>query len=315
MKRLVACVVPAVVVGITLRGQQDPDAFDDARATGALQRVAAVEEIRASRVLCRIRPDGDFDSVTVRLHGDNSRSIAFNGDVSGYETKVRCLGGPDPQCTAVAAQREASSADACPPCPCAGIVGEPAGPYSRQVASKLNAMCSRDGSTRILLLGLGCGELASHVAHHCGTTTEIEAVELDPRLPTLARTYFGMPDSVRVTVGDALPFVLAKRDASGGGDRYDVVFVDCFSVGGQTPEHCRSAEFLRAVHALVRAGGEVIQHLWHKDDAHASVAEEFKNTVALYRSEFNCDGCRVSEKSVGVDSVVVAALPSTAGAS
>lgn len=296
-----------------LRARQAPGA--DVRA---FQRVAAVEELRTSRVLCRIGASDGFGSVTVRLHHDNSRSVAFNGDVQGYESKVKCVGEPDSSCTNATASRDATSAAECPSCPCAEPDGALSGPYSRLVAAEIDARCGQ-AAPRVLLLGLGCGELATHVARRC-SSMQVDAVEYDPRLPALAQQYFGLPDSVQVVVGDALPVVLAKQQdiaehpLTSDSKKYDIVFVDCFSDGGVTPEHCRSAEFVHALRGIVRGEGRIIHHLWHEDPQHSRVAADFAATVDLYRKEFVCGGCKVDVKPVGEESVDSLVLVS-AGAS
>eukprot|EP00446_Apocalathium_sp_SHHI-4_P041031 CAMPEP_0177334854 /NCGR_PEP_ID=MMETSP0368-20130122/22944_1 /TAXON_ID=447022 ORGANISM="Scrippsiella hangoei-like, Strain SHHI-4" /NCGR_SAMPLE_ID=MMETSP0368 /ASSEMBLY_ACC=CAM_ASM_000363 /LENGTH=331 /DNA_ID=CAMNT_0018795607 /DNA_START=40 /DNA_END=1035 /DNA_ORIENTATION=- len=300
---------------------EEPDGISP-DAQRALQRVAAVEDLRTSSVLCRVGASGGFGSVTVRLHSDNSRSVAFNGDVSGYETKVRCHGEPDPQCTNATISRDAGSVEECPACPCEEADGGLSGPYSREVAAEIDSRCSQDASAspRVLLLGLGCGELATHVARRC-EGLQVDAVELDGRLPALARQYFGLPDRVQVTVSDALLVVLAaqqdvERDQLlADGKKYDVIFVDCFSDGGETPEHCRSPPFLQALHAIVRGGGKVIQHLWHTDPQHPQVAGQFEGTFGLYRKEFSCHDCKVETRAVGlgsVDSLVLVSMPAAA---
>lgn len=170
---------------------------------------------------------------------------------------------------------------------------------------------------RVLLLGLGGGELATHVVKSCGrpdgTAVQLDAVELDSRLPALASRYFGLPPSIHVTVGDAFPVVKAlqknvEQDALLADQRlYDVLLVDCFSTGGVTPEHCRSGDFVRILRSLLRGGGVVLHHLWHMDEQHPEVAGNFDETVSTYREAFQCKGCAVEVRPLnGPDSLVVA---------
>jgi len=294
----------------------------DGGAEQALRRVEAVEDFASSRVLCRVAGSDGMGSVTVRLQpASNTRSLSFNGDAVGVETRVRCEGSPDPQCLssgADAGSREAQTPDECSSCPCAGNTGRLYGAYAVAVAAEIDGRCrAREAAggpaVRVLLLGLGGGELATHVSRTCGSNAEVEGVELDGRLPALAKRYFGLPEGVQVTVGDAgarvaeLKNQLQEQPLLADGRRYDVVLVDCFSDGGVTPPACRSADFVGGVQALLRGGGLALQHLWREDSNHPEVANEYGATVDLYRSAFACPGCRVEARPLkGPDSIVAA---------
>jgi len=229
--------------------------------------------------------------------------LVFNDDVEGAETEVRCEGAPDPQCLAQPAQGDAKDVKDCAACSCRAS-GELFGPFAIAMAEETDRRCHGGASapTRILLLGLGAGELANHIVQVCeqngATGVELDAVELDGRLPVLASRFFGLPPKVQVTVSDALSVVLGKQQEIADNEllaeqkRYDVVLVDCFSTGGVTPDHCRSPEFVRSLHAILRDGGAVLHHLWHDDSRHPEVNSEFEATVALYKEVFTCQGCR-----------------------
>jgi spermidine synthase len=190
------------------------------------------------------------------------------------------------------------------------------------MARKVDAVCSQHQSGddsesrfRALLLGLGAGELAAHLARSCAG--DVEAVELDGRLPILGQRYFGLPSSVKTTVGDAGPVVsglaqqVAENQLLADQRRYDTILVDCFSTGGVTPEHCRSEEFVGKLHALLRNGGRVLHHMWHVDANHPQVPTDFSNTIALYRKLFACTGCEVQVQALegGPDSLIIASYP------
>jgi len=288
----------------------------------ALRRVEAVEDFASSRVLCRVAGSDGMGSVTVRLQPtSNTRSLAFNGDAVGVETRVQCEGSPDPQCMSSDAgggSHEAQTPEECGSCPCAGNSGRLYGAYAVAVAAEIDGRCrAREAAggpaVRVLLVGLGGGELATHVSRNCGSNAEVEGVELDGRLPALAQRYFGLPADVHVTVGDAgarvaeLKRQLDENPLLADGRRYDVVLVDCFSDGGVTPLACRSADFIGGVQALLKGGGLALQHLWREDTNHPEVVNEYGATVELYHSAFACQGCRVETRPLkGPDSIVAA---------
>ncbi|MBT0995818.1 fused MFS/spermidine synthase [Cellulomonas sp. DKR-3] len=77
------------------------------------------------------------------------------------------------------------------------------------------------------------------------------AVELDARLPELARTWFGLPraPALRIRAGDAREQLERLADASA-----DVVVRDVFA-GDRTPAHLTTLEVAQQAARVVRAGG------------------------------------------------------------
>lgn len=305
-------------------GQSD-DAEGSKSVQEALHRVEAVENVRTSRVLCRLAGSDGDNAVTVRLQpSDNARSLVFNDDTTGFETLVHCGGQPDAGCLAKAedAPEVAHSIDECPICSCSQASGQLFGKYAIKMAAEVDGKCHAGGQSgeafRVLLLGLAGGEIATHIVKNCDRA-QLDAVELDGRLPALAQKYFGLPDAVHVTVGDAGPATTAFRraieqDALLSHEKsYDVVLVDCFASGGITPEHCRSKEFVDDVVHVLKGGGMVLHHLWHTDDRHPEVSQEFTATVQLYEDFCKSNKCHVRVQALeGPDSMVVVETPRAA---
>eukprot|EP00927_Polykrikos_kofoidii_P045108 TRINITY_DN3897_c0_g1_i1.p1 TRINITY_DN3897_c0_g1~~TRINITY_DN3897_c0_g1_i1.p1 ORF type:complete len:344 (-),score=49.74 TRINITY_DN3897_c0_g1_i1:109-1140(-) len=336
---LIALANTAVLGSARLFGRQgnrrEVDWKPELAADEAIGRLEAVEDERTSQILCRVSGSDGSRIATVRLQpASNTRSLVFDDDVMGVETRVQCVGSVDPGCLAIKPRGIANKVDECPVCSCKVNVNRLYGTYAEGMAKEVDQRCinhknRRDDSSpnmpfRVLLLGLGGGELATHIARGCegnseeGSRPEVVAVELDSRLPALALRYFGMPSSVKVIVGDALPEAISLRRSIEANSlladsiRFDMVLVDCFSTGGVTPEHCRSSTFIETLRPLLRGGGTVLQHLWHNDVQHPEVAGEFGDTVSLYRKVFQCQGCTVSVQDLhGVDDLVVASVPPT----
>jgi spermidine synthase len=97
----------------------------------------------------------------------------------------------------------------------------------------------------VLLLGLGGGSIANHL------TTKgfhVEVCELDERIELIARNYFQLPKSVKVTIDDARHFV------KGVNKQYDAIIFDTFK-GEETPNHIITMESLEEVKKILNPDG------------------------------------------------------------
>lgn len=99
----------------------------------------------------------------------------------------------------------------------------------------------------VLLAGCGGGAIARWFAAR-SPATRGTAVELDPRVASLARRYFEFPDSWELQVGDV------RDHLAGCSGAYDFILVD-IEVDGRTPPWLTDPEFLcNARRALTTAG-------------------------------------------------------------
>lgn len=108
---------------------------------------------------------------------------------------------------------------------------------------------------RLALLGLGGGSLAKFCYRHLATT-QIEAIEIDPRVIALRR-HFAIPDDdarFRVVRGDAAAHIAARPA------RYDVLLADSFDADGLSFSLARRQFFADACAAL-RPGGILVMNL------------------------------------------------------
>ncbi|MDX9820050.1 MAG: fused MFS/spermidine synthase [Desulfococcus multivorans] len=99
-----------------------------------------------------------------------------------------------------------------------------------------------------LLLGLGAGVLASQLVDR---GLDVTAVELEPRIGEVARTYFALPDSVRVYYEDARTYLNRTRD------RFDVVFLDVFAAEN-TPWYMMTVESIERIGRVLNPGGILV---------------------------------------------------------
>lgn len=296
-----------------------------------------------THVICRVRASGTgTGEASVLLDArTNARTLMFGtGKVdTGGETTVVCegkLSDADLAECLKTEDKEVDDAASCGECPCAynRFSEFPFRfAYMKQMTEEVEKRCSRTWTWphkdkfRVLMLGMGGGAMSEKISGICPAGTEVESVEYDSRVAGLAERYFGMQvsDSNKVEIADALEAVtrrlaalqetaLPQADADVDQDQpprqttYDVVMIDCFSVGGITPEHCRNVEFLQKLAKLVEPeSGVVLHHLWHDDFAHREVQTEFAQTLDLYKKDFA--EVQVVPLATKVNDVVMASLP------
>lgn len=108
---------------------------------------------------------------------------------------------------------------------------------------------------RILIIGLGGGTLPMALRRIL-PNADIETVEIDPAVVSVAKTYFGFQedDKNRVITQDAR--VYGKRAALSG-KRFDLIFLDAFN-GEYIPEHLMTVEFLREMQSLLTEDGVLV---------------------------------------------------------
>jgi spermidine synthase len=105
---------------------------------------------------------------------------------------------------------------------------------------------------RVLIVGLGGGTLPTALGE-LFPAAQIDVVEIDPAVKTVAETYFGFRenDRLRVVLQDARVFT--KRALTGEG-RYDLIMLDAFN-GDYIPEHLMTREYLEETRALLTPDG------------------------------------------------------------
>ncbi|MBK9966500.1 MAG: fused MFS/spermidine synthase [Holophagales bacterium] len=128
---------------------------------------------------------------------------------------------------------------------------------------------------RVLFLGLGAGSMPRFVSERF-PAAEIDVVEIDPEVPTLAERYFRFQAGprLRVFVGDAADFVRRRHVP------YDLVVLDaCF--GPEPPPQLATPGFFRALRGLVVPGGVVVANL-----ASPVLAPSVNTLLSTMRGEF-----------------------------
>lgn len=128
--------------------------------------------------------------------------------------------------------------------------------YSR--AMLLGALC-HSRPKRALFLGFGAGSLTLACLRHLALD-EVEAIELRPAVPRLAREHLGLGEDPRLLlrVGDA---VQELRDC----EPADLIFLDLYTDTGPAPAHL-GWDFLGACRERLRPGGWLVINQWSTDD-------------------------------------------------
>jgi predicted membrane-bound spermidine synthase len=107
---------------------------------------------------------------------------------------------------------------------------------------------SRQSFGNALLLGLGGGTLANVLYEQ---TVSLDAVEFDPRIAEVSKTFFDLNSGVNVFVDDARRY-LNKND-----QKYDLIVFDLFR-GEEAPEHVITIESLNRLKFFLPTDGLII---------------------------------------------------------
>lgn len=137
-------------------------------------------------------------------------------------------------------------------------LGDPAHlelPYAKTVFTAL-ALCG--APKRALIVGLGGGTLPMFLRLQ-EPEAEIDCVDIDPVVVTVAKEYFGFREDARMraVVGDGRAFVENAAQA------YDLIFLDAYG-SDSVPAHLTTREFLQAVRRIVTPGGVVVGNVWSR---------------------------------------------------
>jgi spermidine synthase len=112
----------------------------------------------------------------------------------------------------------------------------------------------------VVMIGLGGGSLAKFIYHRF-PQAKLSVVELNPRVVTIARQYFHVPENdgrFRVMVDDGSEYVL-REDVSA-----DVLIVDGYGAAAHAKE-LESRRFYNACRERIRGSGIFVVNLWGDD--------------------------------------------------
>ncbi|NLM37942.1 MAG: fused MFS/spermidine synthase [Firmicutes bacterium] len=117
---------------------------------------------------------------------------------------------------------------------------------------------------RVLFIGLGGGSAPMKFLHDYPSLKTVDAVEIDPEVVKVARTYFALPEDprLRVVVQDGRLFIqqTAEKIARGEQAPYDLVVIDAYS-SSTIPYHLTTLEFLQEVREVMAPDGVVVSNI------------------------------------------------------
>jgi hypothetical protein len=277
--------------------------------------------------ICVVRQQGS-DPVSVWRTSNNGRAISFGLMPNTTESRVKCLN-VDGSCVpdeSAASDDGVADVSACPDCPCEVDDTQSLTASNQVLYDEIVPVCARASKRSpvdVLMLGLGGGSLHRRVRQLCPEGTRIRSVEIDPRVAGVAERYFGVdivPGVSEVKVADAGSEVqnlasvhtsdAGKDDAvsaalaadygrreeeppSLGSGGWDVVTVDCFVGHGETPDVCRSIDFITSVQTILKPSGKALQHFWHYSPDLSRVADEYKGALDQYKKTYGGDKVQV----------------------
>ncbi|SDA09555.1 Spermidine synthase [Ruminococcus sp. YE71] len=134
----------------------------------------------------------------------------------------------------------------------------------------------------ILVLGMGSGTYATQCSEYIKDVT-VEGVEIDDRITDLAREYFDLPESVKVTTYDGRAFLNVSDR------KYDVIMVDAYQ-DITIPFQMSSIEFFRLVRQHLTDDGVMVVNMNMKSDRAGSVNDKLTDTIcAVFPNVYTVD--------------------------
>ena len=129
----------------------------------------------------------------------------------------------------------------------------------------------------ILILGMGTGTYAKQCTEYFDNIY-VEGVEIDEKITELAREYFDLPESVKVTTYDGRAFLNVSEQT------YDVIMVDAYQ-DITIPFQMSTVEFFSSVKAHLKENGVMVVNMNMKSDREGSVNDRLIATIASVFSE------------------------------
>ena len=149
--------------------------------------------------------------------------------------------------------------------------GELSGMYY-DYAMSAPLMADTNGTKDILILGMGTGTYAKQCMNYLDNVT-VEGVEIDEKITALAREYFDLPESVKVTTYDGRAFLNVSDK------KYDVIMVDAYQ-DITIPFQMSSVEFFRLVKSHLSTNGVMVVNMNMRSEKSDGINTWLSDTIA-----------------------------------
>lgn len=124
----------------------------------------------------------------------------------------------------------------------------------------------------MLILGMGTGTYATQCMRYFDNV-KAEGVEIDDRITDLARDYFALPESVKVTTYDGRAFLNVSSK------QYDVIMVDAYQ-DITIPFQMSSKEFFELVKAHLKPNGVMVVNMNMRSKKSDGINSYLSDTIA-----------------------------------
>ena len=140
-----------------------------------------------------------------------------------------------------------------------------------------------DGTGRsVMILGMGSGTYAGYCARYYPNAA-VQGAEIDSKIADIARTHFGLPDTVEVAVADGRAYLAASEEL------FDVIMVDAYQ-DITIPFQLSSQEFFREVAAHLKPEGVMVVNLNMTSRENGSINQYLCDTMAsVFRYTYLAD--------------------------
>lgn len=145
--------------------------------------------------------------------------------------------------------------------------------YDYAMAAPLMVEGKTPEECSVLILGMGTGTYATQCRKYFGDM-EVEGVEIDDKITSLARRYFYLPEDVPVTTYDGRAFLNAVDK------KYDVIMVDAYQ-DITIPFQMSSAEFFYLVKAHLTENGVMVVNMNMRGNDEGNINQYLADTISF----------------------------------
>lgn len=143
--------------------------------------------------------------------------------------------------------------------------------YDYALAAPLMAGADKKENAQLLILGMGTGTYARQCMKYFDNI-QVEGVEIDQKITDLAREYFELPDTVKVTTYDGRAFLQVTDK------KYDVIMVDAYQ-DITIPFQMSSVEFFTMVKEHLTDDGVMVVNMNMHSDEEGNINAYLSDTI------------------------------------